>query len=68
MATKKSTSSDRRRVSSQPHEIAYAAKTLGKQGKKGSATAAVRSAKEMLGRTTSRKKVMSSARAVARSK
>jgi hypothetical protein len=56
---KKNVGSDRARVSSQPHEISYAGKKLGKGG-----TAKVKKAKKQLGRTTSRAKVMSKARSV----
>ena len=56
-ATKRNTGSDRGRVSSQRHEIAYAGKKLGKGG-----AARVRKAKQALGRKTSRKAVMSRAR------
>lgn len=55
----KSISSDRRRVSAQSHEIAYAGRKLGKNG-----TAAVKKAKNALGRTTARKKVMARARSL----
>ena len=51
-----SRSSDRQRVSSQPHEIKYA----GRKVRGG--PAAVREAKSALGRTTSRPKVMARAR------
>jgi len=70
MATKKtaakktkSLSRDRGLVSSEKHEIAYAGRQLGKKGK-----AAVTEAKKELGRTASRKKVMSRARTLARGK
>lgn len=58
--------SDRKRVSSQSHEISYAASQLGGRGKRTgkSATAAVRTAKSRLGRVTSRGKVMTRARAL----
>ncbi|MEO6567229.1 MAG: hypothetical protein ABIO94_00590 [Opitutaceae bacterium] len=52
----KSRSSDRKRVSSQKHEVSYAGKKLGKNG-----TAAVRKAKKKLGRTTNRPRVMKTA-------
>lgn len=61
---KKSQSSDRRRVSSEKHEISYAASKLPKK-KRGSATAVVRKAKASLGRTTSRPKVMKKAKQLA---
>lgn len=53
----KSLSRDRRLVSSQPHEIAYAARKLGKNGK-----AKVVAAKKSLGRTVTRSKVMAAAK------
>lgn len=56
MATK-SLSRDRALVSSQSHEIEYAAKKVGKNGK-----ASVLRAKKALGRTATRKKVMAKAR------
>lgn len=52
---KKSTSQDRKRISSQKHELSYAGKKV-KGGR-----AAVVKAKKALGRTTSRKKVMAKA-------
>jgi hypothetical protein len=52
----KSTASDRKRVSSQSHEISYA----GRKVRGGSA--AIERAKSDLGRTTSRTKVMARAR------
>lgn len=55
----KSLARDRRLVSSQPHEIAYTAKTLGKNGR-----AAIVKAKKALGRNTSRKAVVSKARSL----
>jgi hypothetical protein len=55
MATK-SVSRDRARVSSQKHELSYAGKNV-----RGGA-AAIREAKEGLGRSTSRSKVMAKAR------
>lgn len=58
-ATKRSLGSDRGRVSSQRHEIAYAGKKLGRGG-----AARVRKAKKSLGRKTGRKTVMARARAV----
>ena len=56
--TKTNRGSDRARVSSQKHEISYAGSKLGKGG-----SAKVRKAKQALGRKTSRKAVMSRARA-----
>jgi hypothetical protein len=52
----KSTASDRKRISSQSHEISYA----GRKVRGGSA--AIERAKSDLGRTTSRTKVMARAR------
>jgi hypothetical protein len=52
----KSLSQDRRRISSEKHEISYA----GRKVKGG--PAAIRSAKKKLGRVTSRSKVMAKAR------
>jgi hypothetical protein len=61
MATKtKSVKRDRPRVSSQRHEIDYAASKLG--GNKRSARGRVKRAKASLGRNTSRRAVMSRAR------
>ncbi|HEX2855600.1 MAG TPA: hypothetical protein VHO24_20360 [Opitutaceae bacterium] len=48
---------DRKRVSSQKHEVSYAGKKVGKNGAK-----AVRKTKAKRGRTTSRPKVMAEAR------
>ena len=60
MRTKrKSLSQDRKRISSEKHEIAYAGKKLGKNG-----GAAIRKAKARLGRTVSRAKVMKRAAAL----
>jgi hypothetical protein len=60
MPTKtRSPKQDRPRVSSQRHEVSYAGKKLGRGG-----AARVRKAKSQLGRTTSRKKVMSRARSM----
>lgn len=56
MATK-SLSQDRKRISSQKHEISYAGKKLGRGG-----AAKIARAKKALGHTTSRTKVMSRAR------
>lgn len=56
MATK-SLSRDRKLISSQKHEVAYAGKKLGKNG-----TARILKAKTALGRTASRTKVMAKAR------
>jgi hypothetical protein len=57
MATKtKSSRQDRPRVSSQRHEIDYAARKLG--GSRGKARNAVKKAKAGLGRKTSRRAVM----------
>lgn len=53
----KSLSRDRRLISSQPHEIAYAGKKLGKNGK-----ARILAAKKTLGRTVSRAEVMAAAK------
>lgn len=53
----KSRSQDRRRVSSEKHEISYAGRKLGKNG-----ATAVRKAKAKLGRKTSRPKVMQEAK------
>jgi hypothetical protein len=60
MATKtKSPKQDRPRVSSQRHEIDYAARKLaGGKGSRGRARSAVKSAKASLGRKTSRRAVM----------
>ncbi|WP_438479563.1 ferritin-like domain-containing protein [Oleiharenicola lentus] len=55
---KKSTASDRARISSQPHEIAYAGKKVP------GGAAAIRSAKKSLGRVTSRKKILAKARSL----
>jgi hypothetical protein len=60
-ATKRNVGSDRRRVSSQRHEISYAGKKLGRGG-----AARVRKAKRSLGRKTSRTAVMKRARAGSR--
>lgn len=64
MATKtKSKKQDRPRVSSERHEIAYAAKKLaGARGNRGKAKTAVKRAKQSLGRKTSRRAVMSRAK------
>lgn len=56
--TKRNVGSDRSRVSSQPHEISYAGKRLGRGG-----AARVKKAKSALGRKTSRTAVMKRARA-----
>lgn len=57
MPTKtKSLSQDRKRISSEKHEVSYAGKKLGKNG-----AAAIRKAKSKLGRATSRAKVMRAA-------
>ena len=56
-SSKRNVGSDRARVSSQPHEISYAGKKLGKGG-----TSRVRKAKQSLGRTTSRSAVMKKAK------
>jgi hypothetical protein len=56
--TKRNVGSDRGRVSSQRHEIAYAGKKVGRGG-----AARVRKAKAALGRKTSRRAVMKRARA-----
>ncbi len=79
----RSKTSDRRRVSSERHEISYAASRLekGKRGgrgasaarkttraKSGKATTAVKRAKSQLGRKTARPKVMKRARAISRRK
>lgn len=58
MKTKRNVGSDRGRVSSQPHEVRYAAKKVGGRN----AATRVRKAKKTLGRKTSRKAVMSRAR------
>ncbi len=59
MPTKtKSLRRDRKLISSQPHEIAYAAKKV-----KGGAPA-IRKAKSLLGRVTSRAKVIAVAKAL----
>lgn len=55
---KKSLGRDRARVSSQKHELRYAAKKIGGKG----ALAALKRAKSRLGRVTSRKKVMAKAK------
>lgn len=55
--TKRNVGSDRSRISSQRHEVAYAGKKLGKRG-----AARVRRAKSTLGRKTSRTAVMQRAR------
>jgi hypothetical protein len=55
----KSRSQDRKRVSSEKHEVSYAGRKLGKNG-----AAAVRKAKAKLGRTTSRPKVMQEAKSL----
>jgi hypothetical protein len=52
-----STRSDRKRISSQPHEISHVAKKLGRGG-----ATKVRKVKKQLGRSTSRQKVMSRVR------
>jgi hypothetical protein len=58
MPTKtKSLGRDRQRISSQPHEISYAAKKLGRGG-----STKVRNVKKQLGRKTGRKAVMSRVR------
>ncbi len=54
----KSLAQDRKRISSEKHEVAYAGSKLGKGG-----AAKVRQAKTALGRTTSRAKVMTRAKA-----
>jgi len=55
----KSRKQDRPRVSSQRHEIEYAAgKLSGRSGNRSRARAAVKSAKSTLGRKTSRRAVM----------
>jgi hypothetical protein len=60
MPTKtKSRSQDRKRISSEKHELNYAGRKLGKNG-----ALAVRKAKSKLGRTTSRPKVMQKAKAL----
>lgn len=53
----KSLTQDRKRISSEKHEVAYAGGKLGKGG-----AAKVRQAKSALGRTTSRAKVMARAK------
>lgn len=53
----KSLAQDRKRLSSEKHEVAYAGSKLGKGG-----AAKVRQAKSALGRTTSRAKVMARAK------
>lgn len=64
MATKtKSKKQDRPRVSSERHEIGYAAKKLaGARGSRSKAKSAVKRAKQSLGRKTSRRAVMSRAK------
>lgn len=56
---------DRKRVSSQSHEIGYTAGKLSKKGSKQKAKRAVVKAKKQLGRKTARKTVMSKARQLA---
>lgn len=53
----KSIAQDRKRISSEKHEVAYAGSKLGKGG-----AAKVRQAKSALGRSTSRAKVMARAK------
>ncbi|HUR57562.1 MAG TPA: hypothetical protein VM029_07625 [Opitutaceae bacterium] len=55
--TKRNLGSDRGRISSQRHEVAYAGKKLGRGG-----AARVRKAKKSLGRKTARKAVMKRAK------
>ena len=57
MATTRNIRSDRARISSQTHEVAYAGSQLGKGG-----AARVRQAKQALGRTASRSRVLRRAR------
>jgi hypothetical protein len=56
-STKRNKSADRRRISSESHEISYAARKLGRGG-----ATKVRKVKKQLGRKTTRKAVMSRVR------